>query len=458
MQVETFIRRSTLPVSADEAFAWHRRPGALERLTPPWEDVQILRRTGGIANGDRLELRVSIGPLPVRWVAEHRDCEPGRQFRDVQLHGPFALWDHLHRFEPLGPDQCVLEDRIEYAVPGGPLGRWLGGRSIAGRLTRMFEYRHAITIADLAAHAKYHGQPLTIGVSGSSGLIGSSLVSFLGGGGHSVRRIVRGSSSGDPDRIAWDPEAGRLEVERLNAVDVVVHLAGENIAARRWTEARKTKIRESRVAATRQLCESLARLASPPKTLVCASAVGFYGDRGDRVIDEDEPVGEGFLADVCRQWEMATEPASRGGIRVVLARFGIVLSPRGGALARLLPLFRWGLGGRLGQGNQYWSWISLDDAVGAIHHAIVTPTLSGPMNATTSQPVRNADFAATLAEVLHRPALLPAPAFALRLTLGEMANEMLLASTRVIPRRLFAAGYQFRHPTLDLTLRHLLGR
>lgn len=458
MSTEIFSRRSTLPVPVEEAFAWHARPGALDRLLPPWEKVRVVKRTGGIQDGGQVELLVHLGPLPVKWLAEHRDYQPDRLFRDVQLYGPFSAWDHLHRFEPEGLDQCALEDRIEYALPGGPIGKLLGGRTVRRRLERMFEYRHATTAADLATHAKYRGEPLDVCVSGSTGLIGSTLVPFLTAGGHRVRRIVRKNSTGDPNVIAWDLAQGTLEAEKLDGADAVVHLAGENLAAERWTEAKKRRVLESRVNGTRALAETLARLERPPKVLIVASAIGYYGNRGNAVLDEDERPGQGFLADVCRQWEAAAQPTVERGIRVVHARFGIVLSPRGGALAKMLPLFRLGLGGRLGDGQAYWSWISLDDAVGAIHQALITPSIAGSMNAVTPNPVRNGEFTRTLARVLGRPALLPVPVFALHLALGEMADEMLLASTRAIPRRLFAAGYEFRHPTLEVALRHLLGR
>lgn len=457
MRKDIFTCRSVLPASTQEAFAWHTRPATLDRLIPPWEDVQLVRRTGGVADGGQVELRVRLAGIPVTWLAEHRDCQPPVQFRDVQLRGPFASWDHVHRFESAGPDSSYLEDQIEYALRGGMLGRVLGSALVRRRLERLFHYRHATTIADLAAHAKYKGEPLDVCVSGSSGLIGSALAVFLAAGGHRVRRLVRRPAQ-TPEDIFWDPSSGTVDADKLEGCDAVVHLAGENPGAGRWTQARKAAIFESRVQATRKLCEAISRLRQPPKVLVCASAIGFYGDRGDRVLDEDDRPGDGFLPDLCRQWEAASEPAAQRGIRVVSARFGIVLSPRSGALARMLPLFRWGLGGRLASGQQFWSWIMLDDAVGAIHQAMITPSLAGPMNVTTPNPVRNAEFAQTLAAVLRRPAVLPAPAWALRLALGPMADEMLLASARALPRRLFASGYVFRQPTLEQALRHVLGR
>jgi len=457
MAPQTYIHQSLLPASAEEAFAWHARPGALERLTPPWEKVRVVSRTGGISEGDRVVLRLCVGPVPVTWVAEHRDFQPPERFRDVQIRGPFSSWDHLHRFEPLTPDQCRLEDRIEYTIPGGVVGRMLGGAFLRRKLERMFNYRHATTAADLAAHANDRQAPWEVCVSGASGLIGSALVPFLTAGGHRVRRLVRGQNPSDPDSISWNPDQGILEPDKLEGCQAVVHLAGENIAAGRWTTSRKARILASRAKATRVLCESLSRLQAPPQVLVCASATGFYGDRPDATLDEDAEPGEGFLAQVCREWETAAEPAVDRGIRVVFARFGVVLSPRGGALRKMLPVFRVGIGGRLGSGQQFWSWISLDDAIGAIHHAIITPSLAGAVNVTTSNPVRNAEFTQVLAKVLRRPAILPVPAFVLKKALGEMADEMLLASARVLPRRLYASGYEFRHPTLEVALRHLLG-
>ena len=294
-------------------------------------------------------------------------------------------------------------------------------------------------------------------VTGSRGLVGSVLVPFLMASGQRVTRLVRGMAAG-PDETAWDPVRGLVDASRLDGVDAVVHLAGENIAARRWTPARKAEIRRSRVDGTRNLCDVLARLPHPPTVLVSASAVGFYGARGDEILTEESAPGRGFLADVCREWETATKRASRAGIRVVNLRFGMVLSPRGGALQKLLLPFRLGLGGRIGDGRQFMSWIAVDDAVGVIHHALCEASVRGPVNAVAPGPVSNAEFTRMLARVVRRPALLPVPAFVARLALGEMADALLLAGARVMPARLQASGYRFRFPDLESALRHLLGR
>ncbi|MCI0655527.1 MAG: TIGR01777 family oxidoreductase [Acidobacteria bacterium] len=295
-------------------------------------------------------------------------------------------------------------------------------------------------------------------VSGSNGLVGSSLMPALSDKGHQVVRLVRGLSPAVGSEIAWDPEGGRLDPALLTGFDAIVHLAGEAIAARRWTQAQKDRIRESRVKGTRLLCEAIAGLSAPPRTLLSASAIGYYGDRGEQVLGEESPPGQGYLSEVCQAWEAATEPAAHKGIRVVCLRFGIILSPAGGALAKMLPPFSMGAGGILGSGRQYMSWISLDDAVGAVLQALETSPLRGPVNVVAPHAVTNALFTKTLGRVLSRPTFFPMPAFAARMVFGEMADALLLSSARVEPKRLLASNYPFRHRELEPALRHLLRR
>jgi uncharacterized protein len=295
-------------------------------------------------------------------------------------------------------------------------------------------------------------------VSGSTGLIGSAVVPSLATGGHAVVRLVRTGSPAAADRIAWDPATDTIDAAKVEGFDAVVHLAGESIAASRWTPEQKVRLRESRVKGTRLLAETLARLATPPRVLVCASAVGYYGNRGDELLNEESAPGPDFLSRVCRDWEAATEPATQKGIRVVNLRFGMVLSPAGGALGKMLTPFRLGVGGVIGSGRQYMSWIALDDVVGAIHHSLVTDTLRGPVNAVAPRPATNREFTKTLGRVLSRPTLFPMPAFAVRAAFGEMADALLLAGQRVEPARLVASGYEFRFPELEGALRYVLGR
>jgi len=450
---------TTLPVSAETAYRWHERPGAFERLTPPWEHVRVLRREGTLADG-LVELALSVGPVTRPWIARHRDGVPGRSFVDEQVRGPFARWVHTHRFEPAGPDRCQMTDEIEYELPCGPLGA-LGERWVERRAARGFRYRHETLREDLAAHARFAGEPRrTIVMTGASGLIGRSLIPFLTTGGHQVRRLVRGEPLEGEAR--WDPAAGRLDPSSLEGADAVIHLAGEPIANGRWSEATKRRIFDSRVRSTALVSEALSHLPRPPRTLIAASAVGIYGNRGDEQVTENTPLADadaaGFLERVGSAWEAATEPASRAGIRVVHLRIGLVLSPAGGALAAMLPPFRAGVGGRLGNGKQYMSWISLDDLIGATHHALFTTGLENAVNITGPEPVTNGEFTGILGRVIRRPALIPVPAIGLRLLFGEMADELLLGGVRVLPERLLQTGYQFRHVTLEGALRHVLGR
>ena len=292
-------------------------------------------------------------------------------------------------------------------------------------------------------------------VTGATGLVGSELVPFLTKEGHDVYRLTRGKAHEAHD-IVWDPARNQLPKGRIEGTEVVVHLAGENIAGKRWNQEVKQELRRSRVEGTKLLCETITQLETPPKTLICASAIGFYGDRGSEMLNETSAGGTGFLADLCRDWEAACEPARARGIRVVNLRIGVILSTKGGGLAKMLPPFKMGVGGVMGSGNQYWSWIAIDDLVGIINHCITHEKMSGPVNATAPCPVTNYDFTKTLGTVLGRPTIFPMPGFAARIALGEMANELLLASARVMPNRLSESGYQFHYPSLEPALRHLL--
>lgn len=454
-EADELIARSRLPVSADRAFAWHERAGAFERLTPPWERMRVRERRGTIHDGDYVVLELRVGPISRRWVSVHSDYREGRSFVDEQVIGPFAFFRHQHLFEPAG-DGCRMEDRIEYRLPFGLLGRAVGGAFARKRLARIFGYRHAVVAADLRRHEE--ARPLKVAVSGASGLIGRQLCAFLSTGGAEVRRLSRRWPAESPDDIFWDPARGAIAAERLEGLDAVVHLAGENLAEGRWTRERKQRIRDSRIDGTRLIAETLARLERPPAVLVSASAVGIYGARGELLVDEDDAPGAGFLAEVCRAWEAAAEPARRAGIRVVHPRFGVVLSPAGGALARMLTPFSLGLGGPIGGGRQGMSWVALDDALYACARAITDERLRGPVNVVAPQPVTQREFAATLGAVLGRPAVLPLPAPVVRLLFGELGERALLEGALVKPRRLEEVGFRFELPTLASALRHLLGR
>ncbi len=290
----------------------------------------------------------------------------------------------------------------------------------------------------------------TVILSGASGVVGSALGQALAARGTPMLKLVRRAPQ-QADEFAWNPEATTpfANTAALEGARAAIHLSGASIAGARWTSAYKHELAASRVDSTRALATTLARLEKRPETLVVASAVGFYGNRGGEVLDESSAPGEGFLPELCQLWEEAAQPAAEAGIRVVHTRFGVLLNRGPGALEKMLPLFRAGLGGPLGSGHQWMSWVGLEDAIAAIRFALETPELTGPVNVTSPNPARNAEFTRTLARLLHRPAVIPAPAFALRAAFGQMADEALLASARVMPTKLAKAGFRFRHPTLE---------
>ncbi len=445
-------------MSAARLFDWHMRRGAFERLAPPWEAPIVDSPFRPPTVGETVELQVKVAPgVRFRWVSEFVEVKEGELFRDVQRTGPFDLFDHTHRFEPRGDEGSVMEDRIRYQLPLGFLGDFFGASLVRKKLEATFRYRHRVLATDLAVHARAPRAGLRILVTGSTGLVGRALVSFLESGGHEVHRLTRRKAANERE-IEFDPVRGAAHPSEMEGFDAVVHLAGDPIAKGRWTEEKKRRIRHSRVPFTRRLAETLAALAKPPSVLISASATGYYGDRGDRILRESDPPGPGFLPEVCLQWEGATEPAAQAGIRVVHLRTGLVLSANGGALEPMLLPFRLGLGGPLGSGRQWWSFIAMDDLLYLIHHVLMNDSIHGPVNATSPEPVTNAEFTRALGRVLHRPAVLPAPRFALELALGSMTEPLLLASARVNPEKALDSGFEFAYPSLDSALRHVLGR
>jgi uncharacterized protein len=447
-----------MPVSASELFRWHEQPGAFERLTPGWQPTRVVSRTGGITPGSRVEVEVPMlgGLLHQRLLVEHRDYVPGERFSDVQLSGPFASWVHSHIMQHDAPGRSSLVDRIDYALPLGALGDVAAGWFVRRSLDRLFDFRHARTRSDLERHAAFASHPrLTVAITGGSGMIGTALTGLLRMGGHTVRWISRTPDAARGD-IGWNPAAGTLDSASMAGVDAVIHLAGANVGER-WTPRHKAEIRTSRADGTRTLATAMLAMPTPPETLISGSAVGYYGDTGVKVVEESAKKGVGFLADVVEEWEALTEPAAAAGMRVAIARTGVVLTPTGGALAKMLPAFLAGAGGPLGSGNQYMSWISLDDEVSALHFLLMNSACRGVFNLTAPNPVPNREFASTLGAVLHRPSFLPVPAFALEALFGEMAHGTILTGQRVVPTRLQQAGFQFQHTTLDSALRFELG-
>ena len=454
--MEKFSAVLRLPFPAREAYRWHIRPGAFERLIPPWEDISVGPRPDGIAEGSRLSFSMKKGPFRLTWEALHRDFVEDRQFVDVMVRGPFGSWVHRHRFEAVGEGQSELRDEIELALPSG-IPNVLGRPWVKKDLERLFAFRHARTLDDMTRHQRHaRSAPGLFAMTGATGFIGRRLWSYLCGAGHTVLPILRSGATKAGD-ILWDPESSAIEVEKLEGLRGVIHLAGENIAGRRWRGEVKERILKSRVQGTRVLCEAIARLKKPPAVLVSASAIGWYGDGGAEELDEHSPGGKGFLAEVCDAWEKATEPARSAGIRVVNLRIGVVLSAKGGALAQMLTPFKLGLGGPIGGGRQFVSWITLDDLLGVIEETLLNERLSGPVNATAPDPVPQGEFAKALGRVLSRPAFAPLPGIAARAALGEMAGPLLIEGARVLPAKLMDAGFPFLHLHLEGALRAELG-
>jgi len=454
MSADLFRASVRIARPASEVFAWHEKPGAFERLLAPWERVEVVSASPSLADGSRVTLRTRIGAQWLRWEVEHRDYVAGRQFRDIGLQGPFPEWNHLHRVDALDAATCTLTDEIRYRLPGGAAGRFFGRAYVKRKLERLFAYRHAVTKADLELHRE---QPVKrVLVAGASGLVGRALVPFLTTQGHEAIKLVRRKPRA-PDEIRWEPSIGQLDAGVLDGIDAVVNLSGANVAAQRWTDDWCLQIEQSRIQSARTLVQTMQKMHTKPSVFVCASAVGYYGNCADRVLTESEPRGENFLARVCGGLEKEATVAQSFGVRVVNLRTGVVLTPAGGMLGKLVPLFRSGLGGSFGDPETWIGWISMDDHISAILHAMIETRLSGAVNSVAPEPVRVKEFATELAHALHRPSVFHVPRWALTTAFGMMAVETILSSQRAVPARLLSSGFKFRHPTLMQALTHGLG-
>jgi uncharacterized protein len=444
----TFTFESEMPASVAALWKWHEQPGAFARLNPPFDPAELVSRKGGLEVGAETVVKIALGPKKIEWVARHTACEKEKLFVDEQISGPFSKWIHRHHFIFKTSHTSVLRDEIEFELPMGALGEFFAKGAIEAKLKALFRYRHVITKLDLQRQKVCESKPLVFAITGASGMIGSALIPFLSAMGHEARAVKRNGKS--------------IDVSAFHMADVVVNLAGAGVADERWTPERKQLLRESRIEFTRSVVEAMKK--TPPKVLIQGSAIGIYGDAGDTVLSEDSALpprgenGAAFLSALCQDWELEGQRATEFGTRVVQMRIGLVQSAAGGALGKMLPIFKAGAGGPIGNGRHWQSWISMEDILGIILFAATHEKVSGPINAVGPKALTSADYAKELGRVLHRPSFTPAPAFALKMMFGEMAQGAILASQHVVPKRLSELGFPFAHESLGEALTLTLGK
>lgn len=457
MEERIYKKKTLINVPVEKLFAWHERNGALLRLTPPWAPLKLISRTGkGLEIGVKVKFRMNLFKIPMIWEAEHIEYQENLMFQDHQTKGPFAKWEHTHRFHALGEDQAMMEDQVAYKLPLGFLSLPFYGHA-QKELARVFEYRHRVLKQDLE-HRSDKSKKQRILVSGASGTIGSILVPFLRTCGHQVIRLVRNRSDLADDALFWDPYHHILDLEKAGPLDAVINLNGVDISRGKWTRKQRQLILDSRVTPTRFLARKISEMAHPPSVFISSSAIGLYGEGEDRMLTEKDTPGDSFISRVCDQWEQASLKAREAGIRTVQLRIGVVLTPAGGALARMVLPFSMGLGTRLSHGRQYMGWISMDDTLAGILHILENQAIEGPVNLTAPLPVTNREFTRTLGQVLGRPAFFMIPRWVALALWGDMGRETLLTSARVIPEKLMENGFRFEHNTLESALKDMLGR
>lgn len=443
---------------------WYDSDGAFRRIMPEWEKLKPQNRIDGIKNGDVNTFKMKIGVVPQTWKAEHFDVVPGERFQDKMTKGPFKKWVHKHEFIEEGEHSSKLEDRVDWKLPFHFFTKFFSGILVTPRMKQMFRHRTRRVKADLNRHQTYANSPKQrILVSGSTGLIGEQLVAFLLTGGHEVHRLIRKSTKLAPDAnkknvVLWDDIEGKIIEGSMENFDAIIHLAGAGIGDKRWNKKRKKLIRDSRVIPTRNLVELTTTLKNPPSVFISGSAIGFYGNRGDESLDESSESGNGYLSETCKAWEQATETLDKTDIRKVIIRTGIVTTPKGGALEKLLFPAKMGAMGPVGGGKQMQSWISLDDQIFAIHHLLMNKELQGVFNLVAPNPVNQKTFAKALGKTLRRPAFAPLPGFVIKIMFGEMGKNLVLDGQGVRPKRLLESGYTFEHENIEHCLQDALGK
>ena len=442
MALKHFCHESVLPFSREDVFSYHMAPKAIDRMTPPFMKVDIVERGSPMDVGSLARLRVYLGPFYRNWVAKHTFFCQDTEFCDEQIEGPMPVFEHQHIFldEGIG---CLLKDVVLYKPPF-----YIRDKFVKSQLLRMFTYRHQRLQNDLKVIENYPIDSLKILVSGSSGFVGSELCSFLEVAGHRVFYLKRGKSDLPSNIIGWSPSDDNCNVNDFEGFDAVIHLSGENIAKKSWSDEQKDKIFKSRSRDTWHLSQILAKTKNPPKVFISASAVGIYGDRGAEPLSEESLKGDDFLSEVCIHWERASEVLDGIGVRRCQARFGYIFSPKGGMLEKILLPFRLGLGGNFGDGSQYMPWVSLDDIVYSLYHLLMRKDLHGPFNICAPKAVQQKDFTKILANVLCRPSFCHVPRWVIRLILKERADALLLRSANTVPKKLLESGYTFQDTDL----------
>lgn len=431
--------------------------------------MNLIDQKGGINNGAISVFRINVGPITFKWVAKHFGYIHNLQFQDKMIKGPFKKWVHTHSFISQGQNQCIIEDKIEYMPRFGKIGSKILQKRMQNYLNQLFLYRSRILVNDLFLEKITQEKGKRILISGSHGLIGSSLIPLLTSiGRHKISRLVRKVNNNNMDllpetnkedkkTIFWDPQYNKLDPYELEGFDIIIHLAGENIFGR-WTDTKKQRIFDSRVGSTKLLSESLTKLSHPPSLLICASAIGYYGDRPNEYLAEDSNPGKGFLSEVCQKWEKATKEATEIGIRVVNTRFGVVLTPKGGILQKLLSPFKLGLGITIGNKDQYISWVSIEDVIKSIFYSITNTSIKGPINIVSPNPVTNLEFSDILKKIFNPKLSMSISQNIPKLIFGEMSKEVFSTNTYVIPKKLVSTDYKFFSSELEDSLRFLLGK
>ena len=463
IKLPLFVHKAKFDANKKQIWDWYNSDGAFRRIMPEWEGIQPIN-AGRLVDGDETIFKVKMGPLRQKWVARHHSVVPGESFADRMIKGPFGAWNHHHEFESRTGEVTSVIDNVEYKLPLHIFTGWSAGFTVLPRMKQMFEFRSVRVANDLKqiqATAKLPRQRIL--VSGSTGMIGLQLCAFLEAAGHDVHRLLRPSTKlpSDVDSskvVKWNDLTGEILEGDMNGFDSIIHLAGAGIGDKRWSKKRLKLIRDSRIIPTGNLAKIVAGLEKPPKKILCSSAIGFYGNRGTEVLDENSSAGNDMLSDLCRDWENASSAAKDAGINVIHLRTGIVMSPLGGALAKLLLPAKMGAGGPVGGGKQMQSWISLDDEIYAIHHLMMKEDSEGVYNLTAPNPVSQKQFAKTLGKVLRRPAFAPLPGFVIKILFGQMGKKLVLEGQDVRPNRLLESGYEFTHSELESCLRSCLGK